>query len=71
MRKAIELLEERVNNEKTRIWGDERVWLMENGKIIFSTRLKNIYEQQYEEELNKFAKKITFNKTNRTFRIER
>lgn len=71
MRKGIELLEERVQNEKTRIWGDERVMLLDNGKIVFSTRLKNIYNIEYETELNKFAKKVTFNKTSRYFRIER
>ena len=71
MRKGIELLEERVNNEKTRLWGDERVMLLDNGKIVFTTRLKNIYNMEYETELNKFAKKVSFNKTNRYFRIER
>lgn len=71
MKIAKELLQERIANEKTRLWGDERVMLTDKGKLIFSARIKDVENGLYDEELNKEAKKVTFNKTNRYFRIER
>lgn len=63
------MLQDRISNERTRLFGDERVMLVDNGKVVFNTRLRNINNKEYEDELRKKAKKVTYR--SKTFLIER
>ena len=66
---ARNMLQERINNEKTRLYGDEGVMVIKGDKVVLSTKLRNINNKQYEDELRKSASKVVFRKDAKVFMI--